>query len=742
MTILNLMEKKIGHLLYKEKDDTFHYDSTSKDYKNTSVNFNINQENKISCNLKKKYSSNTLNKYKPVKSKEIKYNSNTNDNKLNKLYLPKKSKSKNKISVNLTERNNDNMNINNNTLSSYKNNREKKSRIIIKKKLSLSNKGRLYTDMNLNLNVNKRELKKNLTVNFNNEFQKTEIDDYNDYNLNSNNKNINEMIISLKKNKNKNKLKLADLDLEKLIIEKGTYIKGNFQNNYLKGKEEINKRFYSPKLSIKFKFKENTLNNNKNTINCKNEQERYSIIRKDRNNTKILTPKGNQIKLNSFSNNLTIDKEMNNNYLKEKDELRKKYLNLIDFYSLLSKKLKKTCINNIDIKKKYQSIKEKCKFLQKQKNKLVQIFISQESKKIKNKTIVHFEEEQLCNKIIDNKIKEKTIYENIFGSDFDGMEMQNKIKLLISERKDFMLNLIKNIVKYYGNISQIYNDDINKKNILKSLLNKYDIKEKIKIDLNYISYIHKENNFEDKIITEVDEDIENEEEDEDKEDKDDEINQQINNNNNQPIFYKSNVNINQQKNKIKNDNSNKDQLDINKDIIEINEIKSNNNIENNNYDENINILIKKILIEQFPENYNTNDKFIYLDNNKYSFKGKIFLVSFEENNVVLKEEEEDINDRNNKNKLTLDEFYHKYCIEKKENKSNFVYTKKIRPKYVKMKSGEKENSPEKKPKNENSTTMSDNNEKIQQSIASKLNELNECGESKNSMSYEKEGSSL
>ena len=57
-----------------------------------------------------------------------------------------------------------------------------------------------------------------------------------------------------------------------------------------------------------------------------------------------------------------------------------------------------------------------------------------------------------------------------------------------------MLNLIKNIVKFYGNISQIYNNDINKKNIFKSLLNKYNIKEKVKIDLNYISYMHKENN--------------------------------------------------------------------------------------------------------------------------------------------------------------------------------------------------------------------------------------------------------
>ena len=77
-------------------------------------------------------------------------------------------------------------------------------------------------------------------------------------------------------------------------------------------------------------------------------------------------------------------------------------------------------------------------------------------------------------------------------------------------------------------------------------------------------------------------------------------------------------------------------------------------------------------------------------------------------------------------------------LKKKENKSSFVYTKKIKQKFIKIKSGEKENSSDKKPKNENSTTISDNNEKIQQSITSKLNDV---GEMKNNMSYEKETSS-
>ena len=45
-------------------------------------------------------------------------------------------------------------------------------------------------------------------------------------------------------------------------------------------------------------------------------------------------------------------------------------------------------------------------------------------------------------------------------------------------------------------------------------------------------------------------------------------------------------------------------------------------------------------------------------------------------------------------------------LKKKENKVNFIYTKKIRQKYIKLKSNDKdEQSIEKKIKNENSTTI-------------------------------------
>ena len=720
VTILNLMEKKIGHLLYKQKEEPFYYDSKSNEFTRVSVNFRKAQKNQINCHLKK-YSSN----FNPVKSKEINYKNNKCFAESDFFHKIKDIKSHNKIFANITERNKDNIV----SLSNRKDDKERKNRVIRAKKLSLSNINRLNTD----INIYKTESKKNITFNLNSAILQTEIDNGN----REINQNMSEIRINLRRNKNK--LKIPDLDLEKLILQKGSYIKGRFNKIHSKEKkEEINKGFYSPKLSMNFKFKENSLynyNNNK----TEQEKERYPSKNKERNSSKLLTPKGNPMKLNSLSNNISSDKDKNNCFLKEKDELRKKYLNLIDFYTLLSKKLTKNNNNIIEIKKNYQSIKEKCNYLQKLKNKLIQIYNAKESKKVKYRTNAHFQEEKLCKEIINIKLKENAIYQNIFGEDFEEMEMQNKIKLLISQKKELILNLVKNIVKYYGNISQIYNNDLNKKKLLKSLLDKYNIKEKIKINLNYISQIHKENNFEDKIITEVDEDKENEEEDEE------EIKQNINNNqisntieSKDNIDNKDNMSIIQLNNEIKNDNQNckKEQQDICKDKKENNENESNNN---SNNDENINNLIKKKLIEQFPENYKTIDKFIHLDKNVYSFKDKIFLAFLEEDNLVLKEKN-DNNDNNdgNTNELKLNEFYDKYCIEKKENKSSFVYTKKIKQKYVKIKSGEKENSSDKKPKNENSTTISDNNEKIQQSIISKLNEI---GEMKNNMSSEKETSS-
>ena len=701
VTILNLMEEKMKPILYKPNPKDVNYyelNNQSKefrDFKNTSINFSKIQINKINDNLKK-YSSRTVNKHKSFKSKEkIKKNLIQEIEHNQKVKNVPKTR---KIMVNIIEKNKDSVK-DTNTLSSHKseNGREIKCKKI--KKISICNTGRLNTEMNMN----KLELKNiNNNLNLNSAILQTEI---------NNNRKLSDMKISLRKKKNTHIL--TDLDLEQLIIEKGATIKGNFQNNCLR------RGAFSPKLQLKFKFNENALSNNKNDItDYKFEQDKNTYRYKDKISTKILTPKANQKKLNSFNNNLCVE----DNYYLEKEEIKKRYVNLIDFYSLLSKKMKKNNKNNIEITKNFENIKEKYTYLQKQKNKLIQKLNTNESKRIKNKAFLHFEQEQLFDKIMNIKIKENSVYQNIFGPEYGSIEMQNKIEDLILQKKELMLNLIKNIVKFYGNISQIYNNDINKKNVLKTLLNKYNIKEKVKIDLNYISHIHKENNFEDKIITEVDEEKENEEDEEENK-----IQRDGENNNEQIITNENNINENN------NNYSNKKILDNNIEKDTYNEKDNSQDMAintYNDYDENLNNLIKTILTEQFPENYKTNMRFNHIEKNKYSFGNKIFLGYIVDNDVVLKEEinENKISD----NKYTLNEFYHKFCFEEKRN---FVYTKKIRQKYIKIKNNnDKEQSVDKKPKNENSTTISDN-EKRQQSILSKLNDL---GEMKNSMSDEKE----
>ena len=717
ITILNLMEEKMNPILFKGKEENSYFEininNISKDYndfKNTSINFSKIQINKINNNGK--YSSRTLNKYRyNIKSKDknnknliIKKNSeNSITNKIKNKNNINKLKNKNKISVNIAEKNKDK-----NTLSSrkgeYDNEKEINTKKTYTKKLYLVNTERLNTD----INMKKVELKNiNVNTNLNSGILQTEIT----------NRKLSEIKINLKKNKKKNIL--TDIDLEQLIIEKGASIKGNFHNNNY-SKDKYKRGAFSPKLSLKFKFNENAFLTNKNDItDYKYEKDKFSNKYKEKINQKLLTPKGHIKKLNSFNNKFNSEE----NYIIEKDEIKKKYINLIDFYSLLSKKLKKTNKNNKEIARNNKTIKEKYNYLQKQKNNLIQKINANESIRIKNNAVYHFEQEQFFNKMINVKIQENNIYKDIFGPQFGGIDMDNKIEFLIFQKKEMMLNLIKNIVKYYGNITQIYNYDKNKKYMLKTLLNKYNIKEKVKIDLNYISYIQKENNFEDKIITEVDEDKENEE-DEDEKEKKNSNNININpiNNIDQPPITNDNIIID---NKTKLEDMSDENIDINI-----------NNNKSNSYDENLNNLIKKILIEQFPENYKTNKKFIYIDKNKYSFENKIFLGYIENNDVVLKEESSENN--NDNNKYTLNDFYNKYCIEeKKENnnsKSNFVYTKKIRQKYIKIKNNDKEQSIEKKAKNENSTTISDIEKKQQNSIS----RLNEMGEIKSSMSDEKE----
>ena len=500
---------------------------------------------------------------------------------------------------------------------------------------------------------------------------------------------------------------LTDNELKRLITDKEVLYKENSHNNYM---NNIKRLTFSPKISIK--FPEN--------LYISNDTSSYRYI-KQKKKKEVLTPRTTQIKKTSYPN-------ITNNLLAENEELKKKCFNLIELHYLLTGKLKNVCRNNMTNLKKLEIIKEKNNNLNKNKNRLEEIKNNDESKRIKSHGFSHYKEEQLLNKMIKIKLKENSIYQNIFENYSDEEGFKDKVKLLISEKKEKLLNLIKNIVKFYGNISQIYNNDKNKKKIFKNLLDKYQIKEKNKTDLNYINYIHKSNNFEDKIITEVDEEEDEEELEKNKATNINKKENLINNINIEGIENINNasniINLNDNnfdeigKNYIKSNTfikENDEELKINK-LISKKEDFEKDNI----YDENSSNLIKKILIEQFPENYKTNLKFFYQEKNKYKFGDKIFYAYIKDNDVILNEE---IDDNNiSKDSLTLNDFYKKYCLPSK--KKNYVYTKKIKQKYIKIKNYDRdEQSTEKKIKNENSTTIE--TEIKQYSMISKTNEFND-----------------
>ena len=672
VTILNLMEQKIDPLLYTQKGENILELSTqSKDFKNTYINFNKS----LICNNSKKNSFSSLNNYNfsfidskkenPNKKKSLKYFADSD------FFQKKNYQNKTRISVNLSGKN-----------QIEKPFSERRKIIKNNKNLGLMYIGKLNSD-----NYKNDYLYKKLDTN--NIFLQTE----------TTMRKLTERKKDLRKNI------LTDSDLKQITKEKGSLIRENFYNNYFM---EKGRGTFSPKLSLKINFNDGIITSNEKT---EISSHRYN----ERLNKKILTPKGNQIR------KVAINRK--DNLLIENEELKKKLFNLIDFYSLLTRKLRKTCKNNMENIKNLENIKEKYNNLNRYKYKIVQVQNLNESKKIRTHVNIHYEEEQLLNKMINIKSKENSIFGNIFKNYNGGQIIINKIAILMSKKKEMLLNLIKNIVKYYGNISQVYNNDRIKKNLLKEILDKYDIKEKIKTDLNYINYINKGNNFDDKIITEVDEDKENEEEEEEKKErqKDIDINYNLTKNEiNLNLNPENRININRNNN-IFNDNFRHEEINSNNKIqeIQIFKIKTNknsnivnhinNNEENNidnrkdNYNENLNNIIEKILIEKFPENYNTNMKFMREEKNKYLFNNKIFYAFIENNDVILKEE---INGIIDNNKFTLSEFYERYCsTEKNRNISNFVYTKKIRQKYVKIKNNDTEQSSEKKLRNENSTTI-------------------------------------
>ena len=454
-------------------------------------------------------------------------------------------------------------------------------------------------------------------------------------NINNNNKNnINTTLLSTYSGGDD-----EDYDIDRIILEKGAKLRNDF--HMLLKQNATNNNFIHHDRNI------NTINNNKfsNQINKKENSQTNSELqnindysnnyqKNDSNNGiiggthfNIDTPMTDKMSQYSSSQNL------NNNLTQE--NLKNNCLKLIEFYSLLNYKLKKINPKNLEIKKKLLIYKELFSTELKKNNKITNM---------SNLNQIIFNISTNINGPLNEKILylfpkikklESNIYQCLFNmyytdeeiikfKEYENYDQQTKIFLL--------LTVIKNIISKYGNISQIYEHENFKKNILKQCLQNYDLIEKEEGDKDYVNLeelsheikIKNENEIKDfnnhiddkfKVIKEVDEDKEEENDEEEEEIKDE---SKIKNKEGKM----NNINKNNDENKKQKEEENgihnyKNTEDLN--AIHVDMDSDDAHVKDED-------MIDKILIEEFRNKYKDN---------KYYFE-KIGLNEYLYNNIKIK----------------------------------------------------------------------------------------------------------
>ena len=313
------------------------------------------------------------------------------------------------------------------------------------------------------------------------------------------------------------------------------------------------------------------------------------------------------------------------NYIKSvntQEDLKYNIISIIDYFKNKNREVKKTCNNNINkIDSQYLLYREKI-VLENKKSYSLQ---SQNNTK-DFKDFIHVRINSKYNNIIFNKmskikIKEFNIIKIILNNKINKKNDPKKIleeKLKQQKQIHILLNLIRDLIKSYGNLSHLYDDNNNKKILIKSLFFRYNIREKEWNDNNNLIDIYnkmineinknknKENNKQKLSIKEEFKAIKEEEENEIDEDesiikeKNETMNNEENSNESNEISKEESIDkykeyndkeiklIIKKENLFNNDNLNKND---NEKIINEKNIKENNYIYDNNIinsDENIN----------------------------------------------------------------------------------------------------------------------------------------------------------
>ena len=455
------------------------------------------------------------------------------------------------------------------------------------------------------------------------------------------------------------------LDIDRIILDKGAELRNEFMNQIKQSSLNINIR---QQKNLK------NFNNKINNLLNKEENNDYINIQKNEfNNNEIIggsylnleTPRTGKISQHSsppIVNNI-------NNILTQ-ENLKNNCMKLFEFYSLLNYKLKQFNEKNGKISQKLLILKElysselKKNHIINNKSNLIE-YISYFHKSIN---------EQINEKILYlfPKIKkaESSIHQILFDvyytddeviqcKEQENNEEQNKVYLL--------LTIAKNLINKYGNISQVFKDEFEKKNKLKECLMNYNLIEKDEENKDWVNLEelsnelktqNKLNNLKEngdskfKVIKEVDEDKEEENEDE------------LNDNNKNEIIS-NNGNIEQIKDEgIINDNNFNDEEKLNS-IHKNDNFEIDMNLRMNDADYiNDEELIEEILIGEFRKKHK---------NNKHFFE-KIGLNEYLYNNIKIKaiiDKDGDIKiiiDENNED-YYLDDFIRLFGEEENENET-------------------------------------------------------------------------
>ena len=462
------------------------------------------------------------------------------------------------------------------------------------------------------------------------------------------------------------------LDIDRIILEKGAELRNDFHMQLKQFTSNNNFNNYNNYHKNLNSMNTNNSNNNNQANKEENSQTNSEIqnfndynnnYKKNENNGIIGgthfnmdTPRTE--KMSQYSSTQSL------NYSLTQESLRNNCLKLIEFYSLLNYKLKKINPKNLEVKKKLSIFKELFSTELKKSNEItnksnLNYFLYDISTNVNgplNEKILY-----LFPKI---KKLESTIYQCLFDiylgdeeiikyKEYENYDEQTKIYLL--------LTVIRNLISKYGNISQIFQNESTKKNILKECLTNYDLVEKQEGDKDFVNLeelsheIKMKNEAEIKqyneeiekfrVIKEVDEDKEEENDEEEEELKDEnkkEIEDMEIKENNHKI-----ENIQEIKKEEKNENINNKEEKRTKNNQNIGDIEF--GLDNENFDYNDEEIIEKVLVEEYRDKYK---------NSKYHFE-KIGLNEYVYNGIKIKA----IIDKDGEIIIILDENNEEYYLE-------------------------------------------------------------------------------